>query len=89
MYLDYAEMQANNRVVMYMKDWIEKLDAFLQFNGKEILDNPGKVSAEIARVVAEAEFDKYSVIQDRIYESDFDKEIKKSLVKAGRSNKIM
>lgn len=77
MYLDYAEMQANNRVVIYMKDWIEKLDAFLQFNGKEILDNPGKVNAEIARAVAEAEFDKYSVIQDRLYESDFDKEIKK------------
>lgn len=83
MYLDYAEMQANNRVVMYMKDWIEKLDVFLKFNGKEILDNPGKVSAEIARAVAEAEFDKYSVIQDRLYESDFDKEIKKIARKGG------
>jgi hypothetical protein len=77
MYLDFAELQAHNRVVVHMKDWIEKLDAFLQFNGKEILDNPGKVSAEIARSFAEAEFDKYSVIQDRLYESDFDKEIKK------------
>ena len=77
MYLDYAELQANNRVVMYMKDWIEKLDAFLQFNGKEILNKPGKVSAQIAQTFAEGEFDKYSVIQDRLYESDFDKEIKK------------
>ena len=77
MYLDYAEMQAQNRVVMYMKDWIKKLDAFLQFNDKEILTNPGKVSAEIARAFAEKEFDKYSVIQDRLYESDFDRAIKK------------
>lgn len=83
MYLDYAELQTNNRVVMYTKDWIEKLDAFLQFNGKEIFDNPGKVSAEIAKAVAEAEFDKYSVIQDRLYESDFDKEIKKITHKGG------
>ncbi len=77
MYLDYAELQANNRVVMYMKDWIKKLDAFLQFNGKEILDNPGKVSAEIAKAFAESEFVKYSVMQDRLYESDFDREIKR------------
>ena len=77
MYLDYAELQANNRVVMYMKDWIKKLDAFLQFNGKEILDNPGKVSAEIAKAFAESGFVKYSVIQDRLYESDFDREIKR------------
>ena len=77
MYLDYAELQTNNRVVMYMKDWTEKLDAFLRFNGKEILDNPGRVSAEIAKAFAEVEFEKYGVIQDRLYESDFDKEIKK------------
>ena len=76
MYLDYAELQADNRIVMYMKDWIEKLDAFLKFNGKEILDNPGKVGAEIAKAFAESEFEKYSVIQDRFYESDFDREIK-------------
>ena len=76
MYLDYAELQASNRIVMGMKDWIEKLDAFLQFNGKEILDNPGKVNAEIAQAFAESEFEKYRVIQDRIYESDFDREIK-------------
>ncbi len=81
MYLDYAELQANNRVVMYMKDWIEKLDVFLRFNGKEILDNPGKVSAEIAKVFAESEFEKYSVIQDRLYESDFDKAVKKLMHK--------
>ena len=77
MYLDFAEMQADNRKIMYMNDWIKKLDAFLQFNEKEIMDNPGKVSAEIAKVFAESEFEKYRVIQDRLYESDFDKEIKR------------
>ncbi len=77
MYLDYAEMQANNRKLMYMKDWIEKLDAFLQFNEKDILTDSGKVSAEIARVFAETEFEKFRVIQDQVFESDFDKELKK------------
>jgi hypothetical protein len=77
MYLDYAEMQANDRKVMYMKDWVEKLDAFLKFNEKEILDNPGKVSGEIARSFAEGEYEKYRVIQDRLLESDFDNAIKR------------
>ncbi len=77
MYLDYAELQANNRKLMYMKDWITKLDAFLQFNEQEILTDAGKVTAEIAKTFAENEYEKYRVIQDRLYESDFDKEIKK------------
>ena len=77
MYLDYAEMQAENRVLMNMKDWISKLDAFLRFNEKEILDNPGKVSSEIARAFAESEFEKYRIVQDRLFESDFDKMVKK------------
>lgn len=83
LYLDYAELQANNRKIMYMNDWIKKLDSFLQFNEKEILNNLGKVSAEIAKAFAEAEFEKYGVIQDRLYESDFDKEIKKITHKDG------
>lgn len=77
MYLDYAEMQANNRKIMYMKDWIIKLDAFLQFNEKDILDNPGKVSAEVAKAFAEDEFEKYRIVQYKLLESDFDKEIKR------------
>ncbi len=77
MYLDYAELQATNRTLMNMRDWILRLDAFLQFNEQDILTNPGKVTAEIARTFAENEFEKYRVIQDRSYESDFDKEIKK------------
>jgi hypothetical protein len=76
MYLDYAEFQAANGKVMYMRDWISKLDSFLQFNEKDILTDLGKVSAEIAKTVAENEFEKYSVKQNQIFESDFDKEIK-------------
>lgn len=79
MYLDYAEMQANNCVIMYMKDWISKLDAFLQFNEKDILTNAGKVTAEIAKAFAESEFEKYRVIQNQLFESDFDKHIIKQL----------
>lgn len=79
MYLDYAEMQANNRVIMYMKDWISKLDAFLQFNEKDLLTNVGKVTAEIAKAFAEREFEKYRVIQDQLLESDFDKHVIKQL----------
>jgi hypothetical protein len=77
MYLDYAELQANSQKLIYMKDWIARLDSFLQFNEQDILTNPGKVAAEIARSFAENEFDKYRVIRDRILESDFDREIRK------------
>jgi hypothetical protein len=81
MYLDYAEMQANDRKVMYMKDWVEKLNAFLNFNEKDILDNPGTVSANIAKAFAEKEFEKYRIIQDGLLESDFDRQVKKLLEK--------
>jgi len=77
MYLDYAELQANNRTVMYMKDWIVRLDAFLQFNEMDILRDLGKVSAEIAKTFAENEFEKFRIIQDQLFESDFDKDIKR------------
>ena len=79
MYLDYAEMQAQKGVVMYMKDWVEKLDAFLQFNEKEILQDSGKISHEVAAALAESEYEKYRVIRDRMLESDFDREMKKLL----------
>lgn len=77
MYLDYAETQAERNMPMTMKDWADKLNAFLQFNEKDILKNAGKVSQAIAKAFAESEFEKYRVIQDKNYESDFDKEIKK------------
>jgi hypothetical protein len=73
MYLDYAEDQAKRRKVMYMNDWVEKLNAFLQFNEREILQDNGKVTHEIAKAFAENEFEKYRVIQDKTYKSDFDK----------------
>ena len=79
MYLDYAEMQAQKGVAMTMKEWVNKLDSFLQFNEKDILQNSGKVSHEVAITLAESEFDKYQVNQDRILESDFDREVKKLL----------
>jgi len=79
MYLDYAEDQAQRKIPMTMQDWIDKLDAFLQFNEREILDNTGKVSAEVAKSFSESEWGKYRVVQDRLYTSDFDKEVKKLL----------
>ena len=77
MYLDYAEDQAERGIPMTMADWAKKLDAFLQFNERDLLDHPGKVTAEIAKAFAESEFEKYRVIQDRLFESDFDRAIKK------------
>ena len=79
MYLDYAEDQAERNVPMTMKDWAGKLNAFLQFNPRDILDHPGKVSQEVARAFAESEFEKYRIVQDRLFESDFDRHIKKAL----------
>lgn len=73
MYLDYAESQARKGVVMYMKDWVRKLDAFLQFNEEAILTHQGKVSHEVALALAENEFEKYRVEQNKLIESDFDK----------------
>ncbi len=73
MYLDYAELQAKNKKVMYMKDWVLKLDAFLQFNEKEVLKHKGKISHEVAVALALNEFEKYRVVQDKEYLSDFDK----------------
>ena len=79
MYLDYAEDQAERGVPMTMADWAKKLDAFLQFNERDLLDHPGKVTAEIAQAHAESEFEKYRVVQDRLFESDFDRLVKKTL----------
>ena len=72
MFLDYAERQAKKGQVMYMDDWIKKLDAFLQFNEEDILHNKGKVTHEIAKAFAESEYDKYRAILDTTYKSDFD-----------------
>lgn len=79
MYLDYAEVQAERNIPMTMEDWSKKLDAFLQFNEWDILNDSGKVTAEIAKKFAESEFEKYRIIQDKIFESDFDRFLKDSM----------
>jgi hypothetical protein len=81
MYLDYAELQAVRNKPMYMKDWIEKLNAFLQFSEYEILTNAGSISHEVALALAAREYEKYRVVQDREYVSDFDKEVKRLMGK--------
>ena len=82
MYLDYADMQAQKGIVMYMKDWVKRLDAFLQFNEKDILQDSGKISHEVAVELAESEYEKHRCIQDRVLVSDFDREVKKLLTSA-------
>ncbi len=79
MYLDYAEDQAEQGIPMTMNDWVHKLNAFLQFNQRDILEIPGLISAEIAKAFAETEFEKYRIVQDQLFESDFDKLINKEL----------
>lgn len=79
MYLDYAENLAEKHIPMQMQDWVEKLDAFLSFNEYEILSNPGKVSAEVAKRLVEERFEQFRVKQDETYISDFDREAGKYL----------
>lgn len=73
LYLDYAELQAERKIPMSMGDWAKRLDGFLEFNGNELLTGPGKISAEQAKLHAETEYEKYRIIQDRLFESDFDR----------------
>lgn len=75
MYLDYAENQAKKGKIMTMKEWSEKLDAFLEFNDYDILKNSGKIRADVAKKFAEKEYDKFRIVQDLEYKSDFDKVI--------------
>ena len=72
-YLDYAERQVRRGNIMYMQDWVGRLDAFLQFNEEDILHDKGKVTVAIAKAFAESEFEKFRVLQDRTYQSDFDR----------------
>ncbi len=77
MYLDYAENQAARQIPMKMVDWIKKLDAFLQFNEYDILNDAGRIKHEVAKELAEKEYEKFRIIQDQSFESDFDREVKK------------
>jgi hypothetical protein len=72
LYLDFAELQAERHIPMTMNDWAKRLDGFLEFNGNEILTGPGKISHEQAKLHAETEYEKYRIIQDRLFKSDFD-----------------
>ena len=77
MYLDYAENQAARQVPMRMADWVAKMDAFLKFNEYEVLTTAGAVSAEVAKRLAEEQYAVFRIRQDRGFESDFEKEIKR------------
>ena len=76
-YLDLAEERVKRKIPMTMEDWAKRLDYFLQFDDREILKNAGKISAKIAKDHVESEFEKYRIVQDQLFESDFDKELKK------------
>ena len=75
-YLELAENRAKRKIPMTMEDWATRLDKFLEFDERDVLQNAGKISAKIAKDHAESEFEKYRIVQDRFFESDFDKEIK-------------
>ncbi|MGU5245492.1 virulence RhuM family protein [Pseudomonas aeruginosa] len=76
-YLELAEDRARRKIPMSMEDWSKRLDAFLEFDEREVLQNSGKISAKLAQAHAESEFEKYRIVQDRLFESDFDKAVKK------------
>lgn len=84
MYLDYAELQAERQNPLKMADWAARLDAFLQFNDYQVLKNAGKISAEIAKQLAEAEYNKFRVEQDQLFEADFDAMVRTMLEKGNR-----
>jgi len=84
-YLDMAEMQAMRKIPMSMEDWEKRLSGFLQLWDREILQDAGKVSAELAKAHAESEFEKYRIVQDRLFESDFDLMLKQLPEKGSES----
>lgn len=86
-YLDLAEDRAQRKIPMTMEDWAKRLDEFLKFNEREILKDAGKISAEIAKDHAESEFEQYRIIQDRLFESDFDKETRKLERQLGKKDR--
>ncbi len=75
-YLELAENRAKRRIPMTMEDWAKRLDLFLEYDDRQILKDSGKITAQIAKDHAESEFEKYRIVQDRLFENDFDKMIK-------------
>ncbi|MFA5431630.1 MAG: virulence RhuM family protein [Candidatus Paceibacterota bacterium] len=86
MYLDFAEMQAKRGILMRMKDWVVKLNAFLKFNERDILGDSGKISHEVAKALAIKEYEKFKIKQNKNYVSDFDRKVKK-LIEAKKKKK--
>jgi hypothetical protein len=84
-YLELAEERARRKIPMTMEDWANRLDLFLEFDDRDILRDSGKVTAQIAKEFAESEFEKYRIVQDRLFESDFDREIKRIQGKPGEA----
>jgi len=76
-YLELAEERARRKIPMTMEDWAKRLDLFLEFDDRDILRDSGKVTAQIAKEFADSEFEKYRIVQDCLFESDFDREIKR------------
>ena len=76
-YLELAEERARRKIPMTMEDWAKRLDLFLEFDDRDILRDSGKVTAQIVKEFAESEFEKYRIVQDRLFENDFDREIKR------------
>ena len=76
-YLDLAEERAKRKIPMTMEDWTKRLDMFLEFDSREILKDSGKISAKLAKAHADSEFERYRIVQDRLFESDFDRMINK------------
>jgi len=85
-YLELAEERAKRKIPMTMEDWAKRLDLFLEFDDRDILRDSGKVTAQIAKEFAESEFEKYRIVQDRLFESDFDREIKRIQKKNREAN---
>ncbi len=84
-YLDLAEDRAKRNIPMTMEDWAQRLDKFLEADDWDVLQNSGKITALMAKVFVESEFEKYRIVQDRLFESDFDKEIKRIESKRNKS----
>lgn len=90
-YLDLAEARAMRKIPMTMEDWARRLDLFLEFDDRKILQDAGKVTAKLAKTHAESEFEKYRIVQDRLFESDFDrviKQLKQGENEEGKNNRI-
>jgi len=77
-WLDLAEDRAKRQIPMTMEDWAKRLDRFLEFDDRKLLEDGGKVTAEMAKEFAETEFEKYRIVQDRLFESDFDRMLKET-----------